>query len=232
MARWRALSIEMGGMLIVILWAAFLAIRLHRAPSEAEWPQDAGPDHVGELLTVDGARTRGSSNASVVVIVFTDYQCPFCARFALRSLPTVVRRYVDDGRVRIAVLNSPIAAHAMAVRAAEAGECAGQEGRFWEMHDRLFRNQASLSAERIDGLWAEVGLDSGRLVACRIAGEMLAKVKRQAEIAREFDLKGTPTIAIGRAIGSVSRVLIRQRFDGVPTDDVLTAGLEKALDGR
>jgi protein-disulfide isomerase len=233
MARWRLVSIETGTILVVISCAALLAIRLQREPSEAGRPQDPGSDHVGELLSVDGASTKGNSNASVVLIVFTDYQCPFCAQFALKSLPRIVRGYVQDGRVRVAVLNSPIAAiHSMAMRAAEAGECAGQEGRFWEMHDLLFRNQASLSADRIDALWAEVGLDSGQLVACRIAGEMLAKVKRQSEVAREFDLKGTPTIAIGLAMGTVSRVLIRQRFDGVPPDNVLTAALEKALDGR
>jgi protein-disulfide isomerase len=230
MASWRLVSTRMASVAVVISCATLLALTLQRELSSRERSPDPPIQHLGELLSIEGASTMGNRDASVVLVVFTDYQCPFCARFALNVLPRIVANYVNDGKTMVAVMNSPNPRiHPFAVGAAETAECAGQEGHFWQMQDLLFRNQASLSLARIDALWAAAGLDSGRLTACRRGGQMRVKVSGQSDVARKFDLTGTPTIAVGRKAASFGRVLVTQRFDGVPQDPVLTASIDKAL---
>jgi protein-disulfide isomerase len=230
MRSWRLMSTGTGTMVVVTSCTVLLALMLRRELWSNARSPDPTPQHIGELLSVDGASTMGSPDASVVLVVFVDYQCPFCARFGLNELQRVASNYVSNGKVMIAVMNSPIRAlHPMAVGAAETAECAGQEGHFWPMHDLLFRNQKSLDLVRMDALWVEAGLDRGRLTACRSDGQMLAKIREQSDVAKRFDVNATPTIAIGPRSASVGRVLVTQRFDGVPQDPILTASLDKAI---
>jgi protein-disulfide isomerase len=226
----RRVSAETAGATVVVtLCVASLVAVWHRKSSFPE--ASSTPDHIGELLSIADASTMGNASATVMLVVFTDYQCPFCRRFALNLLPAVVTTYVDTGRVTVAILNSPIAAiHPLAVGAAETAECAAQAGRFWRMHDLLFRNQRSLdSAARLATLWSDVGLASGRLVACQAEGDARARVMAQSARAKAFDLKGTPTIVVGQRTGAGDSVHVIRRFDGIPGQDELFGALDDAL---
>jgi protein-disulfide isomerase len=89
-------------------------------------------------VSVVDAVSKGNALAPIAMIVYSDFQCPFCKRFARETLPTLVARYVDTGKLRIFFRNFPLPIHAQAERAAEASECAARFGQFWEMHDKIF----------------------------------------------------------------------------------------------
>lgn len=84
----------------------------------------------------------GSPNAPVTIAYWSDFQCPFCDRFETETLPTIIKDYVDTGKVYFVFKNYPIFLdHPDAYHAAEAGECAAEQGKFWEMHDAMFKAQ-------------------------------------------------------------------------------------------
>jgi len=147
----------------------------------------------GVLLSgcLAGQPAKGSANATVTIIEFSDFQCPYCARFATQTLPRIEATYGD--RVLFVFRNYPLPAdmHPYAEKAAEAGECANDQDRFWEYHDLLFRNQAQLSglvqAEPTTGVnkvvdelkrfAATLNLDVTRFSSCLDRGEDVEKVQ-------------------------------------------------------
>src|SRR6185436_20936742 len=87
-------------------------------------------------LTLAGAATKGRASAPLVMLEFSDFECPFCGRYSRETYPQVQREYVDTGKVRYVFRHTPIERiHPQAMKAAEAAECAGTQGKFWEMHD-------------------------------------------------------------------------------------------------
>ena len=116
----------------VALAVAILALALAAGPSS---PVAAQQD---DLLA---ARTHGSPTAPVTVYEISDFQCPFCARFFLETMPSLEREYVVPGRVKFVFVNFPLPMHPNAVPAAELAMCAARQGKFWPMHDILFRHQ-------------------------------------------------------------------------------------------
>ncbi|MEE8401762.1 MAG: thioredoxin domain-containing protein [Candidatus Hydrothermarchaeaceae archaeon] len=99
-------------------------------------------------VSIDGDPCQGSDDAPVTMIEFSDYQCPFCARFWTQTLPQIRKDYIETGKVRFVYRDFPIPVlgHAYATKAAEAAECAGDQGKYWEMHDALFENHGELSS--------------------------------------------------------------------------------------
>lgn len=103
-------------------------------------PSASGPmvEVPSEPLSIEGVPLKGSKSAKVVMIVYSDFECPFCGRFAREILPELERRYVATGEVAFVFHHLPLAFHPLATQAAVSAECAGQQGRFWEAHDLLF----------------------------------------------------------------------------------------------
>src|SRR3989344_1487036 len=86
--------------------------------------------------------TKGDKNAPIVMLEFSDFQCPFCAKFWAETLPQIEKNYVDTGKVYFVYKDFPLSEiHPFAQQAAEAALCAGEQGKFWEYHDKLFENQ-------------------------------------------------------------------------------------------
>lgn len=102
-------------------------------------------------LSIQGAQLRGSKGARAVMIMYSDFQCPFCARFAKEVFPQIEQRYVATGSVALAFRHLPLPIHPQALQAAAVAECAGRQGKFWEMHDRLFA-ETSLNADTLNAL--------------------------------------------------------------------------------
>src|SRR4051794_7424651 len=96
-------------------------------------------------ISIQGAPARGSADAKVVVIEYSDFQCPYCGKFARETFANVEQKYIAPGRVRYVFRNFPLdESHPKAFKAADAAECANQQGKFWEMHAQLFANQQAL----------------------------------------------------------------------------------------
>src|SRR5688500_18159619 len=104
-------------------------------------PQAAAPRAAAAALpaTVDIARepVRGDERARVAIIEYSDYECPFCARYVASTYPQIDKEYVQTGKVKYVFRDLPLAFHKQAFKAAEASHCAGEQGKFWEMHDRM-----------------------------------------------------------------------------------------------
>src|SRR5688572_11937738 len=109
---------------------------------------------------------KGAPNAKVAVIEFSDYQCPFCSRYVTESLPQLAKEYIDTGKVKYVWRDLPLDFHKQAFKAAEAAHCAGEQGRFWEMHDVLFANQKNLMPEDLTRHAAGLQLDASQFQQC------------------------------------------------------------------
>jgi protein-disulfide isomerase len=95
---------------------------------------------------VDDDAFIGQADAPVTIIEFTDFQCPFCGRHYEQTYSQIKANYIDTGKVKYVSRDFPLSFHPFAQKAAEASECANAQGKFWEMHDKLFGNQATWSA--------------------------------------------------------------------------------------
>jgi protein-disulfide isomerase len=89
-------------------------------------------------VDVGNAPARGSQDAPVTIVEFSDYECPFCGRFFRETLPALQTEYIDSGRVRLVYRDFPLNSHRHAQKAAEAAKCADGQGHYWAMHDLLF----------------------------------------------------------------------------------------------
>lgn len=115
-------------------------------PLETMAPMNASNQPERIDVSIGGDLCLGSQDASVTVIEFSDYQCPYCQRFWADTLPKIKDAYIDTGKVKFVYRDYPLTGlkHAYAQKAAEAAGCAGEQGKFWEMHDKLFENQGKL----------------------------------------------------------------------------------------
>jgi len=136
---------------------------------------------------------RGSPNARVTVAVFSDFQCPYCARVK-PTLDQVMAAYGD--KVRIVWKHKPLSMHPNAMPAAEAAEAAREQGKFWPMHDKLFAGQQELSAAAYERWAGELGLDLARFRAALASGKGRARVVEDDALSTGLGVTGTPALFV------------------------------------
>jgi len=145
---------------------------------------------------------RGDPNASIVLIVYSDFQCPFCGKFARETLPALESKYVDTGKVRLAFRHRPLTQiHPFAMKASEAAECARRQGKFWSMHDQLFSHQNDLDTAGLLTRARDVGLDERTFQHC-LGGEATGRVLQDSEDAAKLGVFGTPAFMVGITEGT------------------------------
>ena len=170
-----------------------------------------------ETVTVatSGAAVLGSESAPVTIVEFTDYQCPFCARHARSTLPSLISEFVDQGTVRYVIRDLPLEMHPLATPSARAARCASGQGakQYWQYHDALFHAQPQLAESSFVGIARKLGLDLPRFEACLGSPAVAAMVEQDAAGAAKAGLTGTPSFVIGRAEGgSVTGVVVRGAY--------------------
>jgi protein-disulfide isomerase len=173
-------------------------------------------------LMLEGLPIKGDKHAVVGIVMFSDFQCPFCRRFAQDTLPMLDNEYISTQRVFVAFHNFPLTAiHPLAKRAAEVASCAKKDDKFWAFHDRLFSVQGQLTEALILNAASESGLKGAEFVDCVRENK---HPSLDAEIATGLTLtiSGTPTFFLGYRAPDGLHAL--QRFDGtVPADTFRTA---------
>ena len=178
-------------------------------PAPGQAPTTAAPPNT--VIALNGDPVKGDRAARVVVIEFTDYQCPFCSRHVRDTLPQIEAEYVKTGKLRYVTREFPLESiHPQAFKASEAALCAGDQGKYWEMHDRLFANQRALGPEQLPAHAQAVGLDEAKFTACLGGGAKAAKVRKDLAEGTKLGVTGTPAFFIGVAEGAnvkVSRVI-------------------------
>ncbi|HUX73541.1 MAG TPA: thioredoxin domain-containing protein [Steroidobacteraceae bacterium] len=147
---------------------------------------------------------RGPAKAPITIIEFSDFQCPFCGRLE-PELRKLLQAYPTQ--LRLVYRNLPLVSlHPNAMHAAEAGVCADQQGKFWQMHDLMFADQGALSVPALEVKAKRIGLDMRRFDTCLDSGAALPVIKTDEQAAVELGLAGTPSTFInGRFLnGAVS----------------------------
>lgn len=168
------------------------------------------------------ARTKGSASAPVTVYEMSDFQCPFCARFALEIFPTLDAEYVQTGKIRWIFVNFPLPMHPNATPAAEVAMCAAKQGKFWPVHDLLFRNQKTWApltapAEYFLTFADSASLDRKAFQECLSTNATRAEVKSDAEAAVRSGAKSTPSFYIegGIMAGAQPLAVFRPILDSI-----------------
>lgn len=144
-------------------------------------------------LSVDGDPVRGAPNAKVTIVEFSDFQCPFCAE-AAGQVKALIAEYPNQ--VKLVFKQFPLESHSMAAMAAEAALAAQAQGKFWEMHDKLYANFRSLTAGRILAWAKEIGLDVPRFKADLDSHKFAARVASEEKQGETAGVEGTPTFFI------------------------------------
>jgi len=168
------------------------------------------------------ARTKGSPNAPVTIYEMSDFQCPACRQFWSATLPALDREYIQTGKVKLIYVNLPLPNHANAVPAAELAMCAARQGKFWQVHDLLFRHQARWA--RLEqpgtfflGLADSAGADRNALTQCVRTGATRALVQSDAEGSVRAGARSTPSFHIegGLVAGAVPMEMLRPILDSI-----------------
>ena len=151
-------------------------------------------DPYKELM--DDDPIKGDIDAPVTIVEFSDFECPFCGRYYSQTYKQLENDYIKTGKVRYVFRDFPLNFHEHALKAAEAGECADEQGKFWEMHDKLFENQNALGVESIKGYAAELGLDTGKFNECLDSGKYESEVLNDLIAGQNYGIGGTPSFII------------------------------------
>lgn len=168
------------------------------------------------------ARTKGSATAPVTIFEMSDFQCPWCGRFARETLPAIEREYIATGKVKLVFVNFPLPMHKNAVPAAELAMCAARQGRFWQVHDQLFRTQSRWEGLAEPGtlflaLSDSAGADRDQMAACLRTGATRALVQSDAEGSVRSGARSTPAFYIegGLLTGAQPIEVFRQVLDSI-----------------
>ncbi len=164
--------------------------------------QDSNIPGVPAGVTDEGVPYRGDPNAPVTIEEYSDFQCPFCRRYAEDTEPQIVEKYLKSGKVRILFHQFPLRnLHPQADLAAQAALCAGVQGKFWPMHDMLFERQSDWSgkgdAEKTFREFAQkLGLDEDAFARCLKAQPFADTVEKDIQAGQAKGVRGTPTFFV------------------------------------
>ncbi len=195
-------------------------VDLHRRLTEAAGVEILLDPPRVEPVLADHSPSRGPADAPIVLIEYTDFQCPFCGRVQ-PTLDALRDRYGDS--IRMVFKNLPLAMHQQAQFAAEAALCAGDQEGFWPMHDWLFANHKTISRETILAQATEQGLDIEALNVCLDEGRHSAAVEADMKEAGSFGITGTPGFVVNGRILTGAQPL--ENFIKVIDDELRRAGL-------
>lgn len=200
---------------LVILTLVMQAAILHKqyqngAGKRIDPIRDAPKNSIIDLR--DGP-AKGADSAKIVLVEFSDYECPYCQRHADSVGPKIDQAFINNGLVRLVFVNNPLPIHKNAKMLATAAICAGMQNRFWDMHDSLFRVKPS-DKEGIIGIAEKLMLNEPRFKEClEDSREAEATIQHDVGLAKGLDLTATPAFGIGLSDGS-GHVHIRKFING------------------
>ena len=156
-------------------------------------------------ISADNDPIIGNADAPITIIEFSDFQCPFCARFHTQTLPSILEEYVEQGKVKLVFRDFPIQSiHPNALPASVAAECANEQGKFKEMHDILFEKQnewnkleTSNTLSTFSQYASNMQLNQDEFDSCLTSGKYIEEIKNDLNDGREYGVSGTPGFFVG-----------------------------------
>jgi protein-disulfide isomerase len=161
-----------------------------KQPVAAPTQNPPSPSRV--MVEIGDDAVLGDPDAPVTIIEFSDYECPFCGRHFDQTYDQIKTEYVDTGKVKIVFKDFPLSFHENAQKAAEAAECAGEQGKYYEMHDKLFENQNALDVASLKTYAKEIGLKTADFNTCLDSGAMADEVQKDFSDGQAAGVTGTP----------------------------------------
>lgn len=227
-ARWGAIKsvLDVGSTIAMLVAAGAIVWAVTRGPSGAAGPPPSPPVPT-EPVSLEGAPRMGDPAAKIVLIEFSDFECPFCGRFTKEVLPAIKAKYVDTGLVQLAFRHFPLdTIHQRAIPAATAAVCAQEQEKFWEFHDLLFEDVKKLSDDDIKAYAGAASLDVEAFTACQSNdGEASKRVSSDRAQANALSLRGTPAFLVGTQAED-GRVRVVEVIPGMPSVEGLSAVLD------
>lgn len=163
-----------------------------------EEPQILKVKDQGEIVK-DNRAVKGTKDAKVTIVEFSEYQCPFCKRYVDETYVKIMAEYGD--RIRYIFRDYPLPFHQHGQNTAQSARCAGEQGKYWEYHDKLFENQAVWSSlkdakETLLGYAGELGLNNNQFNDCLTSGKYAQAIKDDFALGQKIGVNGTPTFFI------------------------------------
>ena len=164
-------------------------------PEPTPTPEPTAPTVDMEALADDDT-VKGDEDAPVLIVEFSDFQCPYCGKFYRDTLPLLKENYIDTGKVKIIHRDFPLGFHQNAQKAGEASECADDQGKFWEMHDKLYENYQELAVDNLKQYAVDLGLNAEEFNDCLDTGKYADEVKKDFVDGAAAGVSGTPSFFV------------------------------------
>ena len=224
---------------LIMAGIAFMVIYLSHPPTKAvDLPSPQVGQNSGKLVfpqvgepALKSGYYEGDANSGTVFVEYSDFQCPYCGR-AEAALAQVKENYPS---MQFAFRNFPLSAHPNAPKAAEAAECAGIQGKFWQMHDIMFANQEDLAVSSLKKYAASLGLDTAAFNSCLGSGQTAPLVAAEKAEGQGLGIGGTPGFLVYTRKGASAAVEqklmnISSRFQSLGVSSAVV-GVKGAGDG-
>lgn len=188
------------------------------------------PGLAGASVPTEGEPALGSSSAPVTLMEVSDYQCPFCKQQTLRTFPQIDAEYIKTGKIRYLFVDYPIASlHPTAARSHEAANCAGEQGKYWEMHRSLFNSPVAKDDAALVAQAKAAGLDAARLQSCLASGKFTTSVQASVQRMEQLGIQGTPMVLIGRTPAPGQPMKIEKFVYGAQSFAAFKAAIDSLL---
>jgi protein-disulfide isomerase len=182
------------------------------------------------VSSLDGVPSLGDAKAPVVIVEFGDYECPYCGMHAKQVLPQILTNYVKTGKVRYFFKDAPVEVmHPQSLKAAQAAVCSGKQGKYWEMHDRLFGNQKALALTDIFVSAATLELDRQKFEKCMNDERDLLQIRNSLKEGLKLGLRGTPTFFIASLAAEKAGTTNMRMLSGFQSYDAFKQVLDQLL---
>ncbi len=196
------------------------------SPAKSETPFDFEIDK-------SSSEAKGNERARVAIVEFSDFQCSYCLSYVTQTLPQLDKNYISSGKVRYFFRNLPLtSAHPNAFRAAEAGHCAAEQGKFWPAHDRFFANQDALNPNDWLPHARALGMDAFKFDECLRSGKFDDQIKKDIDEAQSLGIEGTPAFLIGLIAPNGHTMSVRKVILGAEPFDSFKQTLDELLASR
>jgi protein-disulfide isomerase len=185
---------------------------------------------VDTIVETADAPAKGAATAKLTVVEFTDFECAFCGRHERDTLGLLEREYVQTGKVRYVVRNFPLGAiHPRAFKAGVASLCAAEQGKYWEMHDRLFANQAALVPTALQEYGRGLVLDMAKFGRCLDAEKPAQRIRQDMADGASAGVRSTPSFLIGLTIAGDSKIKAARLIRGAQPYAMFKAEFDSLL---
>jgi protein-disulfide isomerase len=185
-------------------------------------------------INISGDPFQGKSDAQVTLVEFTDYQCPFCKRHAIGTLPLIVKEYVETGKLKYVLRDFPLnQIHSNAAKLAEATLCAGDQGKAWEMHDHIFSAAKSPDPNKLSKDIKTFGLDVKEFNVCMKAEKYAAKLDASITEGSNLGIRGTPAFFLGKTdVNDPGKVMATEKIVGAQPFVKFKQAIDKLLNEK